>query len=92
MIAAGTLTYKEAERRQAGWEGCEKLQQAEARVSHIEVVVCGALFTAELLQSPPLHTIACMLHQRPEKSLTERQKLKGKLLGAVLHLCQQGWS
>lgn len=46
---AGCLTYEEAERRRAGREGCEKLQNAEAPVSHVQVVVRGALFAAELL-------------------------------------------
>lgn len=74
---AGILTYEEAEWRRAGWEGCEKLQNAEAWVSHIQVVICGALFTAELLQSPPLHTVPCMLHQRSQKCLPgeEREKV-----------------
>lgn len=89
---AGTLTYEEAERRRAGWEGCEKLQNAETQVSHVQVVVCGALFTAELLQSPPLHTVPRMLHQRSEKCLTDRQKSEVKSLGAVLQLIQQQWS
>lgn len=75
-IATGT--YEDAERRRAGWERCEKLQNAEAWVSHIQVVVCSSLFTAELLQSPPLHTIRRMLQQRSEKRLTDRQKLTVK--------------
>lgn len=81
-------TYEDAERRRAGREGCQKLQKAEARVSHIQVVVCSALFTAELLQSPPLHTSPRMLHQRSEKCLTEAKKLKVESLGAVLQLHQ----
>lgn len=63
-IPALILTYEEAEGRQAGWKSSEKLQSAEARVSHIQIVICGALFAAELLQSPPLHTVPCMLHER----------------------------
>lgn len=82
-------TYEDAERWQAGREGCQKLQKAEARVSHIQVVVCSALFTAELLQSPPLHTSPRMLHQRSQKCLTEAKELKVESLGAVLQLHQQ---
>lgn len=85
-ITVGTLTYEEAERRRAGWECCEKLQHAEALVSHVQVVVCGSLFTAELLQSPPLHTVPCMLHQCSEQSLTQGQKADLKPLEAALHL------
>lgn len=68
------LTYEEAERRRAGWEGCEELQNAETLVSHIQVVICGALFTAELLHSPPLHTVPCMLHQCSQKCLPEKER------------------
>ena len=84
-ITVSTLTYEEAERRRAGWERCEKLQDAEALVSDVQVVVCGALFTAELLQSPPLHTVPCMLHERSEQSLTRGQKTDLKPLEAALH-------
>lgn len=56
-------TYEDAERRGAGWKGCEKLQNAETWISHIEVVVSSALLTAELLQSPPLCNIRRMLCQ-----------------------------
>lgn len=87
-LRGGSLTYKEAERRWAGWEGCKKLQNAEARVSHIQVVVCSTLFTAELLQSPPLHAVPCMLHQSSQKRLTETQKSDALSPEAVLHLRQ----
>lgn len=75
-IKAGT--YEDAERRRAGWKGCEKLQNAEALFSQVQVIVSGALLTAELLQSPLLHTIHCMLHQRSQKCLTEGQKVTVK--------------
>lgn len=75
-----TGTYEEAERRRAGWKGFEKLQNAEAWFSHIDVVVSSALLTAELLQSPPLYTIRRMLCQRSQERLTEGQKGKVKSL------------
>lgn len=77
------LTYEEAERGRAGREGGEELQNAEARVSYVQVVVGSALFAAELLQSPPLRSICCVLHQRSQKSL-ETQGSDVRSLGAVL--------
>lgn len=73
-----TGTYEDAERRRAGRKGIEKFQNAEALFSQVRVVVSGALLTAELLQSPLLHTIDCMLHQRSQKCLTEGQKVTVK--------------
>ena len=80
----GSLTYEEAERRRAGWEGCEKLQNAEAGLSHVQVVVRGTLFTAQLLQPPPLSTVRCILHQRSQECLTEIQESDVASLEAAL--------
>ncbi|TNN89031.1 hypothetical protein EYF80_000910 [Liparis tanakae] len=101
-ITAGTLTYEEAERRRAGWEGCEKLRDAEAGVSHVQVVVCAALSAAELLQSPLLHAVRRMLHQRSHKRLAETGKrnvylmvplvLKAQSVEHVLHLSGFVWA
>lgn len=78
MSGIQTGTYEDAERRRAGWKGCEELQNGETWFPHIEVVVSSALLTAELLQSSPLCTIRCMLCQRSHKRLTEGRKVKVK--------------
>lgn len=81
-----TGTYEDAERRRAGWKGCEKLQNAEIWFSHVEVVVSSALLTAELLQSPPLCTIGRMLNQRSQERLREGQKAKVKSMNCSANL------
>lgn len=63
-------TYEEAEGGRAGREGHEELQDAEAGVPQVGVVVGGALLAAQLLESPPLPAVGRVLHQRPQKRLT----------------------
>lgn len=81
------LTYEEAERGRAGREGGEELQNTEARISYVQVVVGSALFAAELLQSPPLRSVCCVLHQRSQKSL-QTQESGVRSLGAARSLRQ----
>lgn len=63
------MLQQEAERRLAGREGEQEVQQADAGISDKAVVISGSLFTAQLLQPPLFSGTAGVLRKGPQKGL-----------------------
>ena len=64
------MLEQEAERRLAGREGQEEVEQAGPGVSDQAVVVGCPLAAAQLLQPPPLGAVAAVLGQGSQEGLS----------------------